>query len=193
MVFIGEPQSTGSSASTTPFGRPGPTGVSMEPSLDVSLPSVSVVVASTNPNGGATEHTHQTQEDIFTIAQAAKRRETQQGVHKQMRDLLNKMTAAEQQKPVTTNPWVPKRVEVPPLTPWKIYLAHHKDSDDIIGTGVRHFYGQFRSRIDSNRNDQLRFDFVVERADGSHVTLHPGNLPKNDAKVHMYQPGEFRP
>ena len=76
MVRIVQPQSTASSATRAAFVRPGPVDVS---SLDASLPSVPVDVASPRPAAGATEHTVQTQEDICTNAQAKKLRETHQG------------------------------------------------------------------------------------------------------------------
>ena len=91
----------------------------------------------------------------------------------------------------------PLRVEMLPMTPWRHYLAHHKESNALIGPGVRTFYAQFRTRNDANRartqGNQLRLDFVVERIDGSISTLHPGRTPQFDATVHCYRPGEFQP
>jgi len=106
--------------------------------------------------------------EIFTQENAATLRRTSQGVHAQMRDLLNCITAEQPVHPVGDSPNAPLRVEVPPLTPWRHYLAHHKESQAMIGPGVRAFYSQFRRRNDANRatgqGDQLRLDFVVERA-----------------------------
>ena len=134
---------------------------------------------------------------MFTQQQADVLRRTTQGVHAQMRDLLTRITAQRPVQPVGDNPNAPLRVEVPPLTPWRHYLAHHKESQAMIGPGVRAFYSQFRSRNDRNRatgqGDQLRLDFVVERIDGSIATCHPGKKPANDAKVHYYEPGQFVP
>ncbi len=110
-----------------------------------------------------------------------------------MRELLTHITEAKPQQPVTENPEEPQRVRLPPLTPWRIYLAHHKHSEFLIGPGVLWVYAQFRTRTDANRSDQLRLDFVVERTDGSIVTFHPGRVPRGDAKLHLYAPCEFRP
>ena len=81
-------------------------------------------------------------------------------------------------------------MDVPLLTPWKIYLARHAQSDAIIGPGVRRFYAQFLTRIHSNKNEQLRLDFIAEQR--RKLTLRPANKPKADAKPHFYAPGEFR-
>ena len=105
-----------------------------------------------------------------------------------MRTLLNNISETHAVQPVEPNTWKPLRVEMPPNTPWRHYLAHHKQSDTLIGPGVRTFYAQFRTRNDANRahaeSNQLRLDFVVERIDGGIYTLHPGNTPSQDAKVH---------
>ena len=133
------------------------------------------------------------QANVFTHQCAATLRRTTQGVHKQMRELLTYIREANPQRPVTENPEEPQRVRLPALTPWRIYLAHHKHSEFLIGPGVLWVYAQFRTRTDANRSDQLRLDFVVERADGSIVTFHPGRVPRGDAKLHLYAPDEFRP
>lgn len=131
--------------------------------------------------------------EVFTMERANTLRRTTQGVHNQMRDLLNRLTADAEQAPTTVDPNEPRREELPPLTPWRHYLAHHKQASDIIGPGVVTMYAQFRSRPDANRESQLRLDFVVERSDGKMATLHPGRNPRSDAKVQFFEPGEFRP
>ena len=135
--------------------------------------------------------------EVFTQDAADTMRRTCQGVHKHMRTLLNNISGTHTVQPVEPNTWKPLRVEMPPDTPWRHYLAHHKQSDTLIGPGVRTLYSQFRTRNDANRantaGNQLRLDFVVERTDGSISALHPGRTPKLDAKVHFCKPGEFQP
>jgi len=134
-----------------------------------------------------------TARDVFTMEHAMILRKTTQGVHNQMRELLNSLTEDADQTPTTVDPNQPRHVAFPPLTPWRNYLAHHRERTEIIGPGVVKMYGQFRALTDANRDRQLRFDFVVVRSDGRIATLHPGRTPKDDAKVHFYEPGTFRP
>ena len=143
--------------------------------------------------GGAGPVLRSTARDVFTTEDAVILRRTTQGVHNEMRELLHSLTEDAEQTPTTVDPNQPRQVAFPPLTPWRHYLAHHRQSAEMIGPGVVSMYAQFRSRTDANRERQLRLDFVVERSDGSIATLHPGRKPKDDARVHFYEPGDFRP
>ena len=94
-----------------------------------------------------------------------------QGVHNQMRDHLNIIAGQNPVNPAEVqHPHAPRRVELPPFVPWRIYLARHRQSYELIGPGVTACYAQFRSRNDANRRraggDQLRLDYVIERVDG---------------------------
>ena len=55
---------------------------------------------------------------------------------------------------------------------WKAYLAGREDFEDIIGTGVVAFHFQRFPWKDPNTGEG-RTDFVVSRADGTAVRLHP--------------------
>ena len=134
-----------------------------------------------------------TARDEFTMEDAVILRRTTQGCHNQMRALLISLTEDAEETPTTGDPNQPRQVAFPALTPWRDYLAHHKESKEIIGPGVVSMYAQFRSRTDANRGSQLRLDFVVQRSDGVVATLHPGRVPRLDARVHFYDPGTFHP
>ena len=55
---------------------------------------------------------------------------------------------------------------------WRAYLAGREDFEDIIGTGVVAFHFQRFPWKDPNTGEG-RTDFVVSRADGTAVRLHP--------------------
>ena len=55
---------------------------------------------------------------------------------------------------------------------WKAYLACREDFEDVVGPGVVGFQCIRFPWIDPNTNDK-RVDFVVLRADGTAVRLHP--------------------
>ena len=71
---------------------------------------------------------------------------------------------------------------------WRNYLACHPHSREVIGAGVVSFEARFINALEPNRvalklpgtYGQNRFDFVVRRADGTAVRLHPSE--KHDAK-----------
>ena len=131
--------------------------------------------------------------NVFTIDHAAVLARTTQGCHKEMRRILQDITAAFPETPVGAYPMrEPVRVDLPHLTPWRDYLAHHKKAAYLIGPGVVDVYLQFRTRTDANRVGQLRLDFVVLRVDGTIITFHPGKTPKGDAQLHLYEANQFR-
>ena len=134
-----------------------------------------------------------TARDEFTMEDAVILRRTTQGCHNQMRALLISLAEDAEETPTTGDPNQPRQVAFPALAPWRHYLAHHKEWKGIIGPGVVSMYGQFRSRTDANHGSQLRLDFVVQRSDGVVATLHPGRVPRLDARVHFYDPGTFHP
>ena len=107
------------------------------------------------------------------------------GLHSAMRQLLQDVSAASEQKPYQ------RKIEVPPTLPWQEDLAFHPKSELLIGPGVEHFFLYFMPEIDPNRKGQIRLNFVIERQDGSHVLLHPGGRPSQDAQPIYLAPGKF--
>ena len=65
--------------------------------------------------------------DVFTLAQAEAMRNSYQAVHNQMRAILNDMARENPVQPTEADPWTPKRLDVPYMTPWRVYLARHKE------------------------------------------------------------------
>ena len=132
--------------------------------------------------GVATEHTtgaaHSAVSTSLTMSEALnlRKRKRPSGLHQAMRDHLQAVSDANEAIPYR------RHVEVLPELPWRQYIAFHDKCELFVGKGIVRFYLQFMSKVDPNRNGQLRLNYVVERRDGSVVLLHPGTTPRNDAK-----------
>jgi hypothetical protein len=61
---------------------------------------------------------------------------------------------------------------------WKNFLAGRKDRDQVVGVGVVKFIFRRMPWKDPNTNE-ARTDFIVLRADGTAVRLHPTGHSRN--------------
>ena len=104
------------------------------------------------------------------------------GLRKEMRGVLNMIAKAEDRIPSTlTHELDSSKV------PWKTYLAHHPQGEEIIGTGIVKFVAQFMPHItDSNRNNQLRLNFLAQRQNGECVIMHIGRTAREDASIRVF-------
>ena len=102
-------------------------------------------------------------------------RKLSQGLHKPARELLQQWTRAPEQEPIDlTLSW----------PDWRVYIAKHKRSEDIVGPGVVSVKAQrVPDTPDPNRGGQNRLDFFVHRLDGTAVRLHPGTTRASDAAI----------
>ena len=75
---------------------------------------------------------------------------------------------------------------------WRTYVCRHQDADTVVGFGVIRFELRFLLTREPNGQELLktglghpwafrRCDFIVHRADGTHVRMHPDRL--KEAKV----------
>ena len=123
---------------------------------------------------------------IFTLGQAATIRKAgpdKDQIHSQMRETLVQVRGAE----MDMEPEVLVR-DVPDDTPWREYIATHKEWRAIIGPGITHFSLQFfLDQPDANVFGQLRCDFVAQQCGRVVCRLHPGHTSKSDAHV-LYIP-----
>ena len=55
---------------------------------------------------------------------------------------------------------------------WRRFIAQRPDASEIIGTGITKFEFRWLQMRDSNTGLR-RTDFIVHRADGTGVRLHP--------------------
>ena len=70
------------------------------------------------------------------------------------------------------------------IFPWMQYVAAHRQGAEIIGPGITQAIAMWTPGTnDSNRGGAPRLDFHFFREDGSVCRVHPGNRPKNDAKL----------
>ena len=111
--------------------------------------------------------------DILTVEEAENiRRATlnRQQIHSQMRQILDSVRRGE----ALRQPDILVR-NAPAHTPWRQYLATHKEWRNIIGSGINHFSLQFfQDQPDPNAFGQLRLDFVAQQISGIVCRLHPG-------------------
>ena len=122
-----------------------------------------------------------TRQHIFTLEDAESMRRARldrDDIHTQMRETLYKIRYGEH-----IIPDVLVR-DVPNDTPWREYIAIHKQWRDIIGSGIRHFSLQFfQDQPDANVFGQLRCDFVAQQCQPMACRLHPAQTPKGDAQL----------
>ena len=117
-----------------------------------------------SPPDGATEHVLLSPDDLRRL-----RREDAARLHEQARQWTNYYAN-------TIGPAVGVVGNLSVVWPnWKLYIAHHKDSEAIVGPGVVAFTAEFiQGTKDPNRGGIPRLDLVVRRVDGGYVRLHPG-------------------
>ena len=119
--------------------------------------------------------THQLRpEDVIAIQQAEAARGPPRSLHNLARDALNGISNRPTQEPVVLDD----------LFPWVQYVAAHRQSAEIIGPGITQAIALWRPGTnDRNRGGAPRLDFHFYRVDGTVCRVHPGNKPKNDAKL----------
>ena len=72
---------------------------------------------------------------------------------------------------------------------WKLYIANHKDAQQLIGPGVKAFTVEFIDGTkDPNRGGRPRLDLVIRHPNNAYWRLHPGSAPKSDA-IPRFFPG----
>ena len=74
--------------------------------------------------------------------------------------------------------------DIPADISWKHYIARHRESKRIVGSGITRAQLMFVPEVhDPNRNRQLRLDYVFENLEGVRCQLHPGNKGKDAAPI----------
>ena len=114
-------------------------------------------------------------EDVIAIqnAEAAEFRPPR-SLHDLARDALNNISLSPNREPVVLDG----------VFPWVQYVAAHRQSAEIIGPGITQAIALWRPGTnDRNRGGAPRLDFHFYRVDGTVCRVHPGNKPKNDAKL----------
>ena len=98
-----------------------------------------------------------------------------QGGHDAARRLLDQIANAPEEEPLDLSiAW----------EDWRVYIAKHKHSDEIVGPGVVALKAErIPNSSDPNRFGAKRLDFFVYRCDGTAVRLHPGLRKSSDAKI----------
>ena len=111
---------------------------------------------------------------VIGIQQAEAARGPPRSLHNLARDALDA---------IANNP-TQETVDLDTVFPWEAYVAAHRESQAIIGTGITHARAVFfPSTNDTNRGGAKRLDFCFYRTDGTVCRVHPGNTRKNDAQL----------
>ena len=113
-------------------------------------------------------------EHVIAIQQEEAARGPPRSLHRLARDALNAIS----RRPTRST------VNLDDCFPWVQYVAAHRLSAQIIGSGITHAHAVFfQDTNDANRGGAPRLDFCFYRTDGSICRVHPGNKPKRDADL----------